>query len=167
MLSASNTVVSTIDYRNTGIILHVLPRVNSDGNVLLDIDQEISSAPPGSTTLTPTISQRKVQSSISVANGQTVLLAGLVSETATNTRTGAYRCSDRLPVTRSGIFERRTNPLQRTELIMFIRPQIHSPVTVPMPRRLPRNCESEMLRGNNLGSSAAPNRDASSPKRTR
>ncbi|HWG06281.1 MAG TPA: type II secretion system secretin GspD [Beijerinckiaceae bacterium] len=121
VLSASNTVVSTIDYRNTGIILHVLPRVNSDGNVLLDIDQEISSARPGS-NLTPTISQRKVQSSLSVANGQTVLLAGLVSETATDTRTG-IPVLDRLPVL-GPAFSSTDKPLQRTELIMFIRPQI-------------------------------------------
>jgi general secretion pathway protein D len=42
VLSTSNTVVNTIDYRNTGIILRVVPRVNSNGHVLLDVEQEIS-----------------------------------------------------------------------------------------------------------------------------
>ncbi len=42
VLSANNAVVNTIDYKNTGIILHILPRVNSNGTVLLDLEQEIS-----------------------------------------------------------------------------------------------------------------------------
>ena len=35
-------MVNTIDYRNTGIILRVVPRINANGNVLLDVEQEIS-----------------------------------------------------------------------------------------------------------------------------
>ena len=42
VLNAANQVVSTIDYRNTGIILRVVPRINSNGTVVLDIEQEIS-----------------------------------------------------------------------------------------------------------------------------
>ena len=42
VLSANNAVVNTVDYKNTGIILNVQPRVNSNGTVLLDIEQEIS-----------------------------------------------------------------------------------------------------------------------------
>src|SRR4051794_35859195 len=81
VLTANNTVVNTIDYKNTGIILRVLPRANSNGNVVLDIEQEISNVAAGAPTLTPTISQRRVKSSIAVTSGQTVLLAGLISET--------------------------------------------------------------------------------------
>ena len=82
VLTANNTVVSTIDYKNTGIILRVLPRANSNGNIVLDIEQEISSvAATSAGSLTPTISQRRVKSSIAVTSGQTVLLAGLISET--------------------------------------------------------------------------------------
>ena len=42
VINSSNQVVSTIDYRNTGIILRVVPRINVNGNVVLDIEQEIS-----------------------------------------------------------------------------------------------------------------------------
>ena len=80
VLSANNAVVNTVDYKNTGIILHVQPRVNANGSVLLDIDQEISSVPQDTTSLTPTISDRKVSSEISVVSGQTVLLAGLIQD---------------------------------------------------------------------------------------
>src|SRR5262249_55419654 len=58
-------VVNNIDYRNTGIILRVVPRINTNGNVLLDIEQEISNVASTSSadTLTPTVSQRRVKSS--------------------------------------------------------------------------------------------------------
>src|SRR5215831_5619482 len=90
VLTANNTVVNTIDYRNTGIILRVVPRVNSNGNVVLEVEQEISNVQPGTQTVqnTPTISQRRVKSSISVQSGQTVLLAGLISDTENVTRPG-------------------------------------------------------------------------------
>ena len=42
LTGAGAPVVNTIDYRNTGVILRVVPRINANGNVLLDIEQEIS-----------------------------------------------------------------------------------------------------------------------------
>ena len=79
---AGAPVVSNVDYRNTGIILRVAPRINANGNVLLNVEQEISAVADNANanTLTPTVSQRRVASSIAVANGQTVLLAGSVTQ---------------------------------------------------------------------------------------
>lgn len=134
VLSTSNTVVNTIEYKNTGIILHVVPRVNVNGQVRLDIEQEISnvtqsdpttSGGAGSSssgTLTPTVSQRKVKSTIAVASGQAVLLAGLISERHNGVRQGVP-ILDQIP----GIgdaFAHTNNQVKRTELIIFIRPQI-------------------------------------------
>ena len=129
VLSANNAVVNTIDYKNTGIILRVQPRVNSNGSVLLDVEQEISSVPNSSNsssstanTLTPTISTRKVKSELSVANDQTVLLAGLVSETQNGTSSGVPML-DQIPVV-GAAFANKDKQVQRTELVLFIRPQI-------------------------------------------
>lgn len=121
VLTANNTVVNTIDYKNTGIILRVLPRANSNGNVVLDIEQEISSVAAGSSgSLTPTISQRRVKSSIAVASGQTVLLAGLISETENRQRQG-IPLLDSIPGV-GDAFSHQTKTRARTELILFIRP---------------------------------------------
>ena len=49
--ATSNTIVNTIDYRNTGIILRVSPRINVNGNVRLDIEQEISNVSRNSTAV--------------------------------------------------------------------------------------------------------------------
>ena len=98
VLTTTNTVVNTIDYRNTGVILRVVPRINANGNVRLDIEQEISNVTPsssGTDTLTPTVSQRKVRSSISVASGQTVLLAGPDQRAPVGRAQTAFRSSTR------------------------------------------------------------------------
>jgi general secretion pathway protein D len=123
VLTTSNTVVNTIDYRNTGIILRVSPRINVNGNVRLDVEQEISNvSPETATSLTPTVSERKVKSSISVATGQTVLLAGLISEQQNKGRNGIPGL-DQIPGL-GDAFSHQDYKTTRTELIIFIRPQI-------------------------------------------
>lgn len=132
VLSSSNTVVNTIEYKNTGIILRVVPRVNVNGQVRLEVEQEISNvtqetatgsgASASTTTLTPTVSQRKVKSTIVVTSGQTVLLAGLINERHNGNRQGVPGL-DQVPVV-GDAFSHRTGTIKRTELIIFIRPQI-------------------------------------------
>src|ERR1700736_3674212 len=123
VLNAATATSNTVDYRNTGIILRVSPRINVNGNVRLDVEQEISNvSPQTAASLTPTVSERKVRSSISVATGQTVLLAGLISEQQNNSRNG-IPLLDQIPGLGDG-FSHRDNKTTRTELIIFIRPQI-------------------------------------------
>ncbi|MBV9562642.1 MAG: type II secretion system secretin GspD [Bradyrhizobium sp.] len=123
VLTTSNTVVNTIDYRNTGIILHVVPRINVNGNVTLDVEQEISSvSPTSSSALTPTVSERRVKSTISVAGGQTVLLAGLIKEQQSGTRNGIPLLDEIRGL--GDAFSHQDKTGTRTELIIFIRPQI-------------------------------------------
>jgi general secretion pathway protein D len=100
-------LVSNIEYRNTGVILKVAPRINANGNILLEIEQEISNVAntASSNSLTPTVSQRKIKSTIAVGTGQTVLLGGLIQE-------------------RRDLFAHNDANVQRTELVIFIRPQI-------------------------------------------
>jgi general secretion pathway protein D len=123
VLTTSNTVVNTIDYRNTGIILRVSPRINVNGNVRLEVEQEISNVSPATAaSLTPTVSERRVKSSISVANGQTVLLAGLISEQQNGTRNGIPLLDEIAGL--GDAFSHQDKKGTRTELIIFIRPQI-------------------------------------------
>ncbi len=125
VLSANNAVVNTVDYKNTGIIMRVQPRVNSNGSVLLNIDQEISAVPLESnstTSLTPTITERKVSSQISVVSGQTVLLAGLIQDQLEKTREG-IPVLNQIPYL-GAAFGTSGKSDARTELIIFIKPQI-------------------------------------------
>ncbi|MDE2330906.1 MAG: type II secretion system secretin GspD [Bradyrhizobium sp.] len=123
VLNGNNNVVNSIDYRNTGIILRVSPRINVNGNVRLEIEQEISSVQPGTAaTLTPTVSERRVKSSISVASGQTVLLAGLISEQQDGGRNGIPLLDEIQGLGDAFAHQNKTGT--RTELIIFIRPQV-------------------------------------------
>ncbi|WP_229166594.1 type II secretion system secretin GspD [Bradyrhizobium altum] len=77
-------VVSSISRQNTGIILKVLPHVHPNGSIELEIEQEVSNVvnPGGASAqnLTPTISQRRIHSTVGTSSGQTVLLGGLIKE---------------------------------------------------------------------------------------
>lgn len=115
-------IVNNVEFRNTGVILNVLPRITANGTINLLIEQEISSVARGSPALTPTISQRKVNSTVSVASGQTVLLGGLISENQTKGRDGIPILGD-APII-GDLFRTNTNRATRTELIVLIRPQI-------------------------------------------
>lgn len=120
----NSPVISSIRFRDTGVILKVIPRVNSNGLVTMDIEQEISALanPSAAPTLTPTISQRHMSSTISVYSGQMVALGGLISEQRNRGKTGMPIVND-IPV--FGDLLGNTNKTnKRTELIVFIRPQV-------------------------------------------
>ena len=123
LLTGNGSVVNSIDYRSVGIILRVVPRINANGNVRLDIEQEISQV-QNTTGVggNPTFSQRKVKSSVGVASGQTVLMAGLIQEQQTGNR-GGIPLLDQIQNI-GDAFSHQDNTNNRTELIVFIRPQI-------------------------------------------
>jgi general secretion pathway protein D len=127
ILSNSSTpVVNQIELLNTGVILKVLPHVNANGSIQLEIDQEVSNVVNANNnaqpTLTPTISQRRVHSTVAVMSGQTVLLGGLISENTQNTRSGIPVLSDIKVL--GALFGTTNNTKTRSEIIIFIRPQL-------------------------------------------
>ncbi len=114
--------LSSVERHDTGVILKVIPRVNANGAVNLDVSQEVSAVASTDPTLGPTISQRKIQSSIAVTSGQTVLLGGLISSNAEVDRNGVPILMDIKGI--GDLFATNDKKLNRTELIIFIRPQI-------------------------------------------
>jgi general secretion pathway protein D len=124
--AATTPVVNTIEMRNTGVILKVLPHVNANGTIQLEVDQEISNVvnPNNNQTpsLTPTISQRRIHSTVAVTSGQMVLLGGLISETDNKTRQGLPGLTEIKFL--GDLFGNTTGTKQRSEIIVFIRPQL-------------------------------------------
>ena len=120
-------IVNNIEFRETGVILKVTPQINNDDVVTMVIEQEISSvvgqtATGASGTLTPTISKRKITSTISVKSGQMVVLGGLISEQKSYFK-------NRVPIWEKvpfvGRFPGKTdNGSVRTELVVFLSPQV-------------------------------------------
>jgi general secretion pathway protein D len=122
--TAGAPIVNQMSYVDTGIILRVIPRVHSNATVTLDVEQVVSQVKgdTNAVTLTPTISQRRVKSTVSIANGQTAVLAGLISEQRTNGGSGLPGIAG-VPVI-GGLLGNVASSMQRTEIIVFIRPEI-------------------------------------------
>jgi general secretion pathway protein D len=121
-VTSNTTLVNSVEMHDTGVILKVTPRVNANGVVNLDVTQEVSAVASNDPNLGPTISQRRIQSSIAVATGQTVLLGGLISSKTEHDKSGIPILSDIKGI--GDLFATNTNTVNRTELIIFIRPQI-------------------------------------------
>jgi general secretion pathway protein D len=125
-VTADSPVVNSVEYLDTGIILKVTPRVNRSGQVMMDISQEVSGVDNNATTQStigsPTIQQRKIESSVSVADGQTVALGGLFSDQKT-IGTSGIPLLDRIPLLGS-LFSSNDNQHDRTELMVLITPHV-------------------------------------------
>ena len=123
-------IVNEIEYRDTGVILDIIPRVNSSGLVVLDIIQEVSdvgatSSAAGTTVtegITPTISQRRIASTVAVNSGETIALGGLIRDTNTETVTGVPLLSD-IPIL-GNLFKTTTDIKRRTELLVLLTPRV-------------------------------------------
>lgn len=119
----SPPIVSNVEYHDTGVILHVLPRANEVEMVSLDISQEVSQVQPNATNpLTPIIDERRIESSVTVQSGQTVMLGGLISENNSLTSNALPVLGD-LPVI-GPLFGTKADVRGRTELVIFITPHI-------------------------------------------
>ena len=140
-----DTIVNSIELRDTGVILTVTPRVNAGGLVTLEIQQEVSNVVQSETQTqseqsTPTISQRLVSSTVAVQSGETVALGGLITDNRNRTRSGVPILSS-IPVI-GVLFSTRSRVNTRTELLVMLTPSvIDSParareVTEELRRRL-------------------------------
>ena len=119
--------VDSFEYRDTGVILKVKPRVNSAGLVTMELGQELSSVTAGSGSSTtesenPTFSQRSITSKVSVYSTQTVVLGGLISGQDSREKNGVPGVN-KIPLL-GGLIGKTDNSSKRNELIVFITPQI-------------------------------------------
>jgi general secretion pathway protein D len=120
----TGTVPQSIQYRSTGVILNVKPVIHSGDRVDLDVSQEVSAAQATTTgvSTSPTFSTRKVQTKLSLKNGATVLLGGLMSGNKSEGNAGIPLFKD-IPVL-GQLFRNDTGKNERTELIVLITPYI-------------------------------------------
>lgn len=118
--------INSIEYRDTGVILKVTPRVNASGLVLLDVAQEVSDV---NTTVTrgaginsPTISTRRISTSVAVQDGEVLALGGLIRNTQTKGRVGLPFLSQ-IPFI-GGLFGRQATGGNKIELIVLLKPRV-------------------------------------------
>jgi len=136
-------IINSIEYEDTGVILKVTPRVNRGGMVMMDISQEVSqvSDTSASPVPSPTIQERKINSSVAVQDGETVVLGGLISDSRTRGKTGIPFLQS-IPVL-GNLFRDTSDNTTRTELMVLITPHVVDntqkarKITEELRRRLP------------------------------
>jgi len=120
---------SQVQYIDTGVILKVRPRVTRDGTVFMDIVQEVSTADdvpancnPQERNCNPRIATRKLSTEAAVQNGDTIMLAGLMTDSGTDGHNGIPGLS-RIPLV-GALFGQKSRVSNRSEVIILLTPTI-------------------------------------------
>jgi len=116
---------SSVQYKNVTLQLEVVPLINSDKEVSLDILQrnnEVSGSTRIDNNDIPTIATRYVRTSVTVPNNATLVLGGLIKSSVNNAKTGIPILSS-IPLL-GALFSTTTKEKVRTELVILIRPEV-------------------------------------------
>jgi len=122
--SGSSLFSNTVSNRSTGVTLDILARVNSSGIVTMVINQNVSSPQPPSAggIQSPSFSNRSFNTQITVQDGDTVAIGGIIQESNLQSSAGVPVLS-KLPVI-GAAFGARSVSKSRTELVVFLTPRV-------------------------------------------
>ena len=125
--TTTSTVEGTIEYKDIGIILTVTPRINDGKLVTLDLSVESSTV--GQTTLgslsnVPYFGKKTAKTTLSIMEGQTVVIGGLIEDTKNTTSAGVPFLS-KIPILGS-LFGYQSDTVGKTETVMFLTPHVIS-----------------------------------------
>lgn len=123
-LTDDSRIFNSVQYRDTGVVLSVTPRVTESGRMFIQVEQEVSEV-AGTTTSdidSPTIQQRRLSTRIQVEDGQLIVLGGLLRSSRTLGDSGVPYLS-RIPGV-GALFRSRDVSTRQTELVMFLRPTV-------------------------------------------
>jgi general secretion pathway protein D len=119
------SVSSSIEFKKVALQLEVVPLINSEKEVSLDILQKLDSL-AGTTRISgneiPNIATRYIRTNVSAANGSTIVLGGLIEDNKTKNYTGIPYLS-RIPYV-GALFRSTTSNKMRTELVILMRPEV-------------------------------------------
>jgi len=121
----NSNLLQSVQYRKTGIILHIKPVVYSDNRIDLEISQEVSEALPlgaNAAVQSPSIFNRAVSTSLSLRDGSSVLIGGLMSTRSTTSDGGVPLLKD-IPLV-GNLFKTTSRGNSKTELVLMIVPYI-------------------------------------------
>ena len=118
--TSSPAIVNTVEYRDTGVILEVTPRISGEDKVVVDIAQEVSGVAKTVTSGidSPTIQQRKLASTLVLQDGAVVALGGLISHRTTDSNSGVPGLKDVKLL--GNLFKSKSKEGSRTELVVLL-----------------------------------------------
>ena len=125
-IGGNSGIIQSVEYQQTGILLTVSPVVHSGDRVDLTVSQEVSAALPNTTSgiSSPVIQNRDVKTELTLGDGQTVVIGGMISDTRNDTNQGIPYLKD-IPLI-GLMFKNQSQTRDRTELLVFITPYVIS-----------------------------------------
>lgn len=122
--ATTGSVIESIQYVETGVLLEVTPRINSGSRVTLDINIEVSEASVNTVSNidSPEVSNRSAKSLVTTGSGETVILAGLIRQKNADNSSGLPGLA-KVPYV-GGLFGSQTRKGERTELVVLITPRV-------------------------------------------
>jgi general secretion pathway protein D len=119
-------IEGTIEYKDIGIILTVTPRISDAGLITLDLQVEksdVTASPPlGSLASVPVFDKKTAKTVISVLEGQSIIIGGLIEDTKNRIKAGVPFLS-KIPLL-GGLFGTQDYVANKTELIIMMTPHI-------------------------------------------
>lgn len=122
LTSGDTSFINSIQFRPTGTTLLIVPRISASGIVTMDLAIEVSSVTGQAGSLTPTINRNFVETSMLVMDGQTIAIAGLISDSHSFTRSRVPLLGD-IPIV-GALFGQTDRDKRRTELLFMITPHV-------------------------------------------
>lgn len=127
----TSLIQTNIQYRNTGVILTVTPHINENNLVTMKLKQEVSELKDVLVKVGkdefPSFFKRTVETSLTVKDGQTIVIGGLIREKNSDNTTG-LPCLINLPMFQY-LFGKNTQTNEKTELIILIVPRVIANLT--------------------------------------
>jgi general secretion pathway protein D len=141
-LTDQGTTNNTIEYSDIGILLDVIPHINPDGLVILDVAPEISTltsstVPVGTGVNAPIINKRSAISRVGVNSGQTIVIGGLMEDRVIENLSKVPLLGD-IPLL-GELFKSRQTDKRKTELLIFLTPHVAA-----TPEKLPGMAREEV-----------------------
>jgi general secretion pathway protein D len=126
-ITTDGQTLNTIEYGDVGILLDVIPHINQDGTVILDVAPEISTltgttVPISELIDAPVIAKRSAFSRVAVNSGQTIVIGGLIEDRTTQTINKVPILGD-IPLL-GWAFKRTQDKKSKTELLIFLTPHV-------------------------------------------
>lgn len=113
---------TTVERKDVGVTLKVIPHIGENGTVRLEVEQEVSAVQDKGQATDLITSKRAIKTSVLAEHGQTVVLGGLISDNRTLSRQGLPGLSSIPYVGR--LFRADSNSNEKRNLLVFIHPTI-------------------------------------------
>jgi general secretion pathway protein D len=122
--ASDNTIVNSVQYEETGLILNVTPHVNSGGLVRMEVEQTIRTANRNNVSGidSPSFNERHVQTSLLSQDGKTAVIGGIIQQTD-NVGSSGVPFLRKVPLV-APLFSTSNKTTNRTELIIAITPHV-------------------------------------------